>query len=98
MSYVGRGVGLMGDTVDCIFKGRKCVRCGYRLPRTIKKTPKRRCQAGLGDRVETVLERFGITESRYKEAKRLFGLMPECNCQKRKKWLNKVGRYFEIKE
>jgi hypothetical protein len=39
---------------------------------------------GLGDVVEGVLNKFGITQERYKE---WFGLQ-ECNCTKRKKYLN----------
>jgi hypothetical protein len=39
---------------------------------------------GLGDVVEGVLNKFGVTQERYKE---WFGLQ-ECNCTKRKKYLN----------
>jgi hypothetical protein len=39
---------------------------------------------GLGDVVESTLTKFGITQDRYKS---WFGLQ-ECNCTKRKKWLN----------
>lgn len=39
---------------------------------------------GLGDVVESALTKLGITQERYKE---FFGLQ-ECNCTKRKKWLN----------
>ncbi len=39
---------------------------------------------GLGDVVEDVLTKFGITEARFKN---WFNLR-ECNCTKRKKWLN----------
>ena len=38
---------------------------------------------GLGDVVESALQKFGITEERFKE---WFGLK-ECVCSKRKKWL-----------
>jgi len=41
-------------------------------------------EEGLGDVVESVLISFGITEDRFKQ---WFGLK-ECNCSKRKKWLN----------
>lgn len=41
---------------------------------------------GLGDLVETVLTKFGITEERFKE---WFNLK-ECNCSKRKAWLNSL--------
>lgn len=41
---------------------------------------------GLGDVVENTLKKFGITEERFKE---WFGLS-ECNCSKRKKWLNNL--------
>lgn len=39
---------------------------------------------GLGDVVEDVLTKFGITEDRFKK---WFNLK-ECGCSKRKKWLN----------
>lgn len=39
---------------------------------------------GLGDVVEDVLTKFGITEERFKT---WFNLK-ECGCSKRKKWLN----------
>mgnify|MGYP001219334188 CR=1 FL=1 len=41
---------------------------------------------GLGDAVEAVLTKAGITEERFK---RWFNLK-ECNCSKRKKWLNNL--------
>ena len=40
----------------------------------------------LGDVVETTLQTFGITEERFKQ---WFNLQ-ECNCSKRKKWLNNL--------
>ena len=39
---------------------------------------------GLGDVVEETLKSFGITEEKFKK---WFNLK-ECNCTKRKKWLN----------
>lgn len=47
-------------------------------------------QLGLGDIVESTLQKFGITEERFKK---WFNLN-ECNCSKRKAWLNK---FFSIK-
>ena len=41
---------------------------------------------GLGDVVEATLTKFGITQERFKE---WFNL-EECNCTKRKKWLNNL--------
>ena len=41
---------------------------------------------GLGDMVEATLLRFGITQDRFK---RFFNLK-ECDCNKRKKWLNSI--------
>ena len=41
---------------------------------------------GLGDVVESTLQAFGITEERFKQ---WFNLR-ECNCKKRKKWLNNL--------
>lgn len=39
---------------------------------------------GLGDVVENVLQKLGITEERFKA----WFSLKECNCTKRKKWLN----------
>ena len=41
---------------------------------------------GLGDIVESALSSVGITEEKFKE---LFNLK-QCNCSKRKKWLNNL--------
>jgi hypothetical protein len=41
---------------------------------------------GLGDVVESTLQTFGVTEERFKA---WFNLK-ECNCSKRKKWLNNL--------
>lgn len=41
---------------------------------------------GLGDLVESALQSVGITEERFKE---WFNLK-ECNCSKRKAWLNSL--------
>ena len=41
---------------------------------------------GLGDVIETTLQKFGVTEERFKN---WFGLK-ECKCKKRKQWLNGV--------
>jgi hypothetical protein len=41
---------------------------------------------GLGDVIESTLQTFGITEERFKE---WFNLK-ECNCSKRKAWLNSI--------
>ena len=57
--------------------------------------PCRGGQLGFGDKVEKTLQLLGITEDRYKEIKRMFGLPPKCNCSKRKAWLNKVSQHFE---
>jgi hypothetical protein len=41
---------------------------------------------GLGDFIEQTLQSFGITEEKFKE---WFNLK-ECNCSKRKAWLNNL--------
>lgn len=43
-------------------------------------------KVGLGDVIESTLKKFGITEERFKE---WFNLK-ECNCSKRKIWLNSI--------
>lgn len=44
---------------------------------------------GVGDKVEDVLNRLGITEERFKS---WFNLK-ECSCTERKKWLNKIFKW-----
>lgn len=46
---------------------------------------------GLGDRVERGLSRIGITQERYKAAKRSVGLSGDCGCSGRKAALNRIG-------
>ena len=43
-------------------------------------------ETGLGDLVENVLSKFGVTEEKFKS---WFNLK-ECDCSKRKKYLNKL--------
>ena len=49
---------------------------------------------GLGDVVEGVLIKFGVTEERFKK---WFNLR-ECNCSKRKQWLNKIFSWKKRKK
>lgn len=49
---------------------------------------------GLGDVVESVLTSMGITQERFKE---WFNLN-ECNCSKRKRWLNNLFSWKKSKE
>ena len=49
---------------------------------------------GLGDVVESTLKSMGITEERFKK---LFNLK-ECNCSKRKKWLNNLLSWHSSKK
>jgi len=41
---------------------------------------------GLGDMVEATLQKFGITQERFKQ----FFNLQECNCSKRRKFLNSL--------
>lgn len=49
---------------------------------------------GLGDVVEDVLNKFGITQERFKQ---FFGLK-ECACTERKKWLNNLFSWYVKKK
>ena len=68
-------------------KARKLKPCG-------KAKPCGRSRPGLGDRTEAALKAIGVTEERYKEVKKLFGLPPDCNCQARKDFLNRVSEWW----
>lgn len=50
-------------------------------------------KVGLGDLVEKALQSFGITEEKFKE---WFNLK-ECNCSKRKAWLNNLFSWKKSK-
>tara|TARA_B110000902_G_C14017011_1_gene478812 strand:- start:244 stop:510 length:267 start_codon:yes stop_codon:yes gene_type:complete len=41
---------------------------------------------GLGDAVEATLQKFGITEERFKK----WFALKDCNCSSRKAWLNNL--------
>ena len=47
---------------------------------------------GLGDRTAIALAKCGITEHRYKKAKRAIGLKGDCGCKKRQQRLNRLGK------
>ena len=49
---------------------------------------------GLGDVLESTLQTFGITEERFKAWFKL----KECNCNKRKKWLNNLFSWRKKKK
>lgn len=49
---------------------------------------------GLGDVVESVLTSMGITQERFKE----WFSLKECNCTKRKKWLNNLFSWKKSKD
>lgn len=53
-------------------------------------------QPGLGDRVAAVLHKVGITEDGYVEAKAAIGLKKTCNCGRRQRKLNEIGRKLGI--
>jgi len=44
----------------------------------------------LGDRLESLLKKVGITQEKYKELKEMAGFSPTCNCPQRHRFLNKL--------
>jgi hypothetical protein len=44
----------------------------------------------LGDRLESLLKKVGITQEKYKHLKEMAGLDPHCNCEPRRRFLNKL--------
>jgi hypothetical protein len=62
--------------------------CGYSQLNGVK--------IGLGDSVSAVLHKIGITPTRYAEAKSAVGLKKRCDCHKRQKKLNELGRKIGI--
>jgi hypothetical protein len=49
---------------------------------------------GLGNLVESTLEKYGVTKDRWVEFKKRLGLPATCNCDRRKEYLNKLGAEF----
>jgi hypothetical protein len=47
----------------------------------------------VGDRVEQWLSKMGVTPESYAHAKEAIGLIPDCNCPKRKQAMNEVHAY-----
>lgn len=70
-----------------------CVRCGYKAasPRVKRMCP----SAGLGDVVESVLESVGVTKERVSRVAKVVGVK-DCGCEKRKQYLNEVGKMVGI--
>lgn len=51
----------------------------------------------LGDELEKALTALGITQERWTGVKAALGLYPNCNCDKRKQWLNKASVLLQVK-
>lgn len=51
---------------------------------------------GLGDFVAATLAKAGITKDRYQDAKAALGLKRTCNCGRRQKKLNELGKKIGI--
>ena len=79
-----------------------CANCRPEIDRVIQELEKRGYHAGshsedvvgLGDVVESALQKFGITEERFKH---WFNLR-ECGCSKRKAWLNNIFSWKKSSE
>jgi len=79
-----------------------CEDCGIELRGrwNAKQLPPRNCPANattlpeskpqLGDRLESLLKKVGITEEKYRELKAMAGFSPTCNCPQRRRFLNKL--------
>lgn len=80
--------------MNCDFdENRRCLQCGYvaAVPHLL-----RRCSAaGLGDRVELALKTAGVTKERVGRVAKMVGVS-DCGCEKRKRWLNTIGKYLGI--
>lgn len=87
---------------EALTKGSKCKNCENRLPRDYDEPPLCVCgnvpapstALGLGDYTEQLLAAVGVTKERYKQVKEIFGLAPECRCEKVQKWLNRVSDWW----
>ena len=76
-------------------KGTPCAICGFPLPANYDETPIKPCKGvRLGDWTERLLASVGVTKERYIAAKDLFGFAPECSCDDRQEWLNRVSAWW----
>jgi len=79
---------------EVIMSGNDCENCRPEMDRVIQELEKQGYHAGshndgetgLGDVVEAALNKFGVTEEKFK---RWFNLR-ECGCSRRKAWLNNI--------
>jgi len=58
-------------------------------------TAEQRRAQGIGTKLASLLQSMGITKERYALVKQLFGLPPDCDCDARKEWLNKVQQFVK---
>jgi len=80
----------------------RCRVCGYIYPHIADATLLyRQCgqpipapPPGLGDYTESLLQSIGVTKERYQAAKQIFGLSPDCSCDARREWLNRVSDWW----
>jgi len=76
----------------------RCIACGrlvrlgdIRARHCRSDSPKRSAKSPqLGDRLESLLKKVGITEEKYRELKVMAGFSPTCNCPQRHRFLNKL--------
>ncbi len=72
-----------------------CRRCGYAFKLKSANPPNKRCKVlGLGDKVEWVLSRLGITKARVSHVVQKFTRKPSCGCSQRQEALNELGDSF----
>ena len=79
----------------CKFVDGVCPECGRPRPPVEGKVV-RECLWQLGNDLERALTAIGITQETWKAAKAKLGLPPNCNCDKRKAWLNKASAQLQV--
>lgn len=76
----------------------RCSKCGHvKRKKTLRICDPERDKANrlrLGDRVERMFKRVGITPDKYKAAKAAVGLPPTCKCPQIKEWLNNASEWW----
>jgi NMD protein affecting ribosome stability and mRNA decay len=80
----------------CQFKDGVCPHCGRPKPPVQGKVV-RECLWQLGDDLEEALTAIGVTKDTWRSFKAKFGLPPNCNCEKRKAWLNAASANLHAK-
>lgn len=81
--------------MNCLFVKQSdnkwsCSRCNYVSKRAYENAPEKRCNPGLGDKLQKKLSQIGVTKKRVNTVLKFLGFK-KCGCKKRQRILNDIG-------